>query len=63
MRVWVTCKAEAKNWGNKDKVKKPCAIGAPKGPALARSGSMWILSDGQPIAHSDILSNASSQFG
>ena len=27
---------------NSDSVRKPCAIGAPKGPSFARSGSTWI---------------------
>src|SRR6059058_4805375 len=42
MRVSSTSRADSKNFGSSDKVRKPWAMGAPKGPCFARSTSMWI---------------------
>src|SRR3990167_682467 len=42
MRTSVTVMALSKNCGISDSVRNPCAMGAPNGPALARSTSTWI---------------------
>jgi len=42
MRDSVTSIDSSKKRGSSDSFRKPCAIGAPKGPALARSTSTWI---------------------
>jgi hypothetical protein len=42
MRVLPIAMADSKNFGSSDSVRKPCAIGAPNGPARARSTSTWI---------------------
>ena len=42
MRDSTTCSEDSKKRGSSDSVRKPCAIGAPKGPARARSTSTWI---------------------
>ena len=42
MRDSTTSTPASKIFGSSDSVRKPCAIGAPKGPALARSTSTWI---------------------
>lgn len=42
MRVPRKSKAVSKSRGNSDSVRKPCAMVAPNGPALALSASTWI---------------------
>jgi len=40
--VQVTWNADALISGSSESVRKPCATGAPNGPAAARTGSTWI---------------------